>query len=115
MNANSIIINALSPLGYPVKPDVYTGTESIYFTFNYSDDRSEDFADDEPQNDVAYMQIHLFTPQTFNITNLKKQARMKLFQAGFTYPSIQQFYENDTKMNHVVFTCQIDGQPETEE
>lgn len=115
MNVNENIIAALSPLGYPVEPSIYTGKSDKYFRFNYVDDRGEVFADDTPQIDRAYLQIHFFCPQSFNYMTLKKQARSKLFKAGFSYPSIAETDENDTGKHHIIFETDIDGESETEE
>jgi len=115
MNVNSLIINTISPLGYPVVPSKYTGTNPTYIVFNYVDDRDEVFADNEPIIDIAYMQIHLFCPVTFNFHTLKKQIRSKLFKAGFSYPQITTLYEDETSKNHIVFECEIEGKSETEE
>lgn len=115
MNVNKLIINTLSPLGYPVEPITYTGIEKIYITFNYADDRGEVFADDMPIVDVAYMQIHLYVPFETNYMTIKKQIRSKLLAAGFTYPDITTMSENDTKINHIIFECIISGKSETEE
>lgn len=120
MNVNNKIIDTLKYFGYPIKPDVYklSSTEKAsdkYFTFNYEDDRGEIFEDNKPIIDTAYLQIHFFSPRTFNNLTIKKQVRSKLFQAGFSYPQISSFYEEDTDTNHLVFQCHIDGQSETEE
>jgi len=115
MDVNKKVIDTLSVLGHPVVFLNYTGAASTYITFNYEDDRAEFYADDGPEIDVAYLMIHLFTPGDFNFMALKKQIRSKLFKAGFTYPQVDSFYEEDTKINHVVFRCQIDGSPESEE
>ena len=115
MNVNGLISNALKSLGHPVYPDKYTGTAETYIIFNYEDDRGEVFADDEPEIDKAYLQIHLFCPGNFNYMTLKKQIRSKLFRAGFSYPSITSLYEKDTDKNHIIFQCEIEGESETEE
>lgn len=115
MNVNKLIIDTLKPFVADVVPTKYTGTNTTYIVFNYEDDRAKLFADDKPIIDVAYMQIHLFCPRTFNFQNLKKQVRSALFKAGFSYPSIQTFYEDDTETNHIVFQCEIEGQSEVEE
>lgn len=109
MNANRLIEDTLSPLEYPIDYMSYAGSAERYFTYNYSDDRAELYADDEPVNDIAYIQIHFFSPKTFNHMQLKKQVRERLFSAGFSYPRISSFYENDTDMNHLVFECEIEG------
>lgn len=115
MNVNSLVINALSPLVSDVEPDNYKGDATTYITFNYSDDRAVEFADDIPIMDMAYLQIHLFCPEKFNFQTLKKQIRSRLFGAGFSYPQISSFYEDESKTNHIIFECSIEGQSETEE
>ncbi|RDU22760.1 hypothetical protein [Anaerosacchariphilus polymeriproducens] len=113
MNVNSLIINTLKPIVSAVYPNKYSGTEQTYITFNYADDRAVEFADDTPQIDKSNIQIHLFTPNDY--MELKKQIRLKLFQGGFSYPSITDLYEDDTKLNHIIFECEITGNSETEE
>jgi hypothetical protein len=120
MNVNSTIVSALSPAGYPVEPMSYTGKEKKYFIFNYADDRGEVFADNEPQIDVASIQIHFFCPGSpanskFNYKTVIQQTRVRLLKAGFSYPVITEIYEKETGTNHIIFECSIDGQSETEE
>jgi hypothetical protein len=112
-DVNKLIIATLSPLGIPIEAAPYTGNELTYVIFNKADDIGVVFADDEPQIDQVSMQIHLFTP--LNYLTLKKQIRSKLFKAGFTYPQVQERYEEDAKTNHVVFECQIETSTESEE
>jgi hypothetical protein len=115
MNVNSTIVSALSPAGYPVEPGHCTGTAKTYYTFNYADNRGEIFADDEPQIDIASLQVHFFCPGNFNYKTVLKQTRSRLFKAGFSYPVITEDYEDETDTNHIIFECSIDGAPETEE
>lgn len=114
MNVNPIITNALEPEGLPVIPGRYTGTEDKYYSFNYEDDRGLVFADNDPQIDVASIQVHLFVPLDFNYIQLKKRTRARLFKAGFSYPYITEFIETDKKKIHIIFQCEIDGQSESE-
>ena len=111
MSVNSIIINALSEFDYPVKPDIYTGKEKRYITFNYADDRGMGFADDEPDCILADMQIHFFLPleengKAVNYLSDRRKIREALFKAGFTYPSIVNLVETDNNIRHLVFECQ---------
>ena len=120
MDVNELIITTLSPLNYPIDMDKYNPSvgevpSPIYITFNYEDDRGEVFADNKPKVDIAYIQIHLFAPESFNYMLLKKQIRSKLFKAGFTYAKVTQRHETDTKINHIIFQCEISGKSETEE
>ncbi len=114
MNVNPIIINALNPEGLPVTPGHYTGTEDKYYSFNYEDDRGVVFSDNEPQIDVASIQVHLFVPLDYNHIQLKKRTRARLFKAGFSYPVITEFIEKDTEKRHIIFQCEIDEPSESE-
>ena len=115
MDANSKLRTALLSLGYPVAFMNYIGTAEKYIVFNIEDERAELFADDEPQDDVVYFQVHFFCPETYDHRADKKSIKVKLFKAGFSYPTIQTFYENETKFNHIVFQTHISGASEREE
>ena len=110
MDVEQKIKDILEPIIPDVKQDVYTGTKTLYIVFNYADDRCVLYANNEPQIDVAYMQIHLFAPM--NPTILRKKIRAALFKGGFTYPQVTPLYEKDTKTYHTIFECSITGAPE---
>lgn len=65
MNVNEKLLNIENIFGYPVQPDNYDGKESEYITFNYADERSVLFADDNPIEDEANLQLHIW----LNISN----------------------------------------------
>lgn len=108
MTVNETIIQALKSLGYPVKPDLYTGKEKHYFTFNYANDRGEDFGDDEPQEAVASIQVHFFCPLSEDYLEIKEKIRDLLTDAGFTYPEITELNEPENKIRHLVYECEIE-------
>lgn len=112
MSVNLKVMNALSPLGFDVAFGVYKGAKDKYIVFNFEDERADFFADDEPITDIVYLQIHFFAPRTFNFVNTKNQIRSALKNAGFSYPSIQTFYEDETDYNHLVFSTSIDVESE---
>jgi len=105
MSVNSTIKTILDVYGYPVEFMGYEGLLKTYFVFNYSDDRGDAYSDDSPEFNMVSVQIHFFSPLTFNHLILKKQIRNALFENGFTYPTVQTFYESDTKLNHLIFEC----------
>ena len=107
MNVNPLIISSLSPLSLPVAPNVYEGTADEYITFNYSDERPAMRADDTDELDETSIQVHLFTRN--NPQQAKKDMRRLLRAAGFTIMSTQEFYETDTKYNHIVVEVWIEG------
>ena len=111
MNVNQRIIRALEGLG-PVFPDVYTGPEATYFTFNYTA-RGALFSDDAPGYDVYFVQVHLFCPLGLDSVELRKNARLALYEAGFTWPDVVNaadgsMEKNDADKQHFVFECEIE-------
>lgn len=111
MSLNETIIAALSPLGYPVVPDKYTGTEPVYLTFNYSRQGAL-FADDMPWLDVCLVQIHLFAPYGWDSVAARREVRQRLFAAGFTWPQETDAGAGDDTEDpdgqHIVFECEIE-------
>ncbi|MPM97515.1 hypothetical protein SDC9_144688 [bioreactor metagenome] len=107
MNVNSMVISALTSLGFPVAANAYNGTDDEYIVFNYADERPALRADDMDLLDETTIQVHYFTrgnPQTN-----KKIIRRLLRTAGFTIQSTQEMYESDTKYFHVVVYAWIEG------
>ena len=117
MNVNKLIIDTLSPIGYPVAYIKYTPfsgetPSNKYITFNFADDRGINFADDVPQSGLISVQIHFFAPLNFNHIAIKKDIRVRLFNAGFTYPEIITLTENDNGIIHLVYECEIEVESE---
>jgi hypothetical protein len=100
MNLDQRIKNALAGICDVVVPQVYTGTATEYIVFNYSEYPLV-FADDEPQSIGYSVQVHLFVPLKANPHTKKEQIKNALFEAGFTYPSIQDV--TDEEGQHYVF------------
>lgn len=112
MTVNEIIIKALSPFGIPVKTDFFGGGVPEYFTFNYADDRAENFGDDHPINVIAYMQIHYFCPIEKDYLRMKKKIRKVLLDEGFTYPEVTDATLLDGGIRHLIFECEIENEDE---
>ncbi len=104
---DSILYAALSavlPTWNSVKEDAGDGVvEECYYVFNYST-YGTGYADDDPTGDVYIVQVHLFAPIGQNISSLKKQTKLLLHEAGFTWPEITN--ATDEKGRHIVFECQ---------
>lgn len=113
MNVNQIIENALSKLKIPVSPLHYSGKSKSYITYNNSDSRAVEYADDIDIMDSITTQIHYFTKE--NPKGIARKIRIALRDAGFTYISTDEFYENDTCFFHTVITVNILVPSETEE
>lgn len=112
MTVNERIIQALAPLGIYITPDFYGGGKEEYITFNYADDRAEDFGDNMSLHVVAYMQVHYFAPMEKNYLYVKKRIRKTLLTAGFTYPDVTDATFTDEGIRHLVFTCSIENENE---
>jgi hypothetical protein len=107
MNVNSTVVTALTSLGLPIEANAYDGTAAEYIVFNYADERPTVYADDVDILDETVIQVHYFT-RTNPQTN-KKAIRRLLRAAGFTIGPTSEFYESDTKFNHVVVSAWIEG------
>ncbi len=104
MTALAAIKAALSDLGIPMAPDVYTGSSTKYITYNIADDHGADFGDDKPLRAVVSVQVHYCQPIGLSYNSIKKQIRNKLFAADFTFPEVTQL--NDETTRHIIFECE---------
>lgn len=115
MTVNEKIIQALEALKIPVTSDFFGGKQEEYITFNYADDRAVFSADDGPEEDVAYMQIHYFLPAGKDYLENKRKIRKALLKAGFTYPDATVLMEPDNRTRHIIFECEIENDYEMED
>lgn len=108
METSEKIVEAIRPLGIPCVPDLYTGNEERYVTYNFVDDYGTDFADDEPETIVNSMQIHFFMPAKETYIDWKKRIRKALFDADFTFPEVTIQTEDENTIRHMIFECSIE-------
>lgn len=101
-------MQAQSVFSVPVYPNQCSDPSDEYIVFNYADERPDFWADDEDLYDLTTVQVHWFTKR--NPQAKKKALRYFLKQRGFSILSTQEFYENDTKLNHIVVECEISGE-----
>jgi hypothetical protein len=106
MNLDARIKTALTGICDVIVPQVYTGDATEYIVFNYSEYPLA-FADDAPQSIGYSVQVHLFMPLKANPNTKKEQIKNALFEAGFTYPSIQDV--TDDEGQHYVLECEFEG------
>lgn len=105
MTVNAKIISAVTPYVSACVFGGYAGANTTYCYFIFPQDNVEVAGDDDAVLDLVPVQLHLFTPN--NYTTLKRQIRTALKNAGFTYPNVTCLYESDTKLNHIIFECEI--------
>lgn len=112
MTVNKRITDAITPF-CPCSYGAYLGTATTYCYFIFPQDEVAIVGDDDSVMDLIPAQIHLFTPS--NYLTLRKKIRRALKNAGFTYPNVTCLYETDTKLNHIIFDCEILDASEKEE
>lgn len=111
---DSMIVTALSGIGFPIWNSLKENENSddseesgTYYVFNYST-YGVGYADDEPQGEVALIQVHLFAPLATNLTRLIRKTKASIHKAGFTWP--ETVNASDEKGRHIVFEFQyVDG------
>ena len=106
MTPFQLITDAVSPL--KAYADHNPKKESEYVVFNIADDRGTVHGDDQPTQRVMAVQVHYYCPQGTNYLSTKKTIRDALHAKGFTYPTVQSFYETDTNSHHLIFECEIE-------
>ena len=121
MNAYTAIRAALAPFKYPCVPNLYTGKENKFFTYNYASINGNDFGDDRPGCNVASVQVHLFLPVKENFIQTMNSVQQVLFDEGFTWPSVtmqSEYDEIETEQDgvrqgldgvrHIIFSCEYE-------
>ena len=104
MTVESRIRTALASFEHKVYPDTYNGSDKTYFIMNYNT-IPDDFGCNQPQHERALIQVHLFCPHGFNSVQLRKDIKLALLGAGFTYPSMTNASDEDGQ--HWVFEFQV--------
>lgn len=115
MTIHQKIKKALQDFGITVTEDFFGGDNEEYITFNLATDKAVMYADDDPEHDVASVQIHWFLPVEKNYLAGKKEIRRSLHENGFTYPEVTVIVEPDNKTRHIVFVCNVENDEELEE
>jgi hypothetical protein len=110
-NVLAVIVDALSPLGDPVRfgefaPDSGGATPERYYTLNYTT-LGDDFADDEPQQERALVQVHFFCPLTYDHVNRVRETKRALTAAGLSYPEV--IADADEDGQHIIFETEWVG------
>ena len=107
MSIDATIKNAITPIVPIVKPNIYTGSETEYIVFNYSELPTL-HADSCPRAIRYLVQVHWFLPLKANPNTKKRRIKNALLDAGFTYPSV--IDASDGEGQHFTFECEgFDG------
>ena len=105
MSAESMIRDALLPLGWEVENAVYTGKAGRYIVFS-TDHLGDDFGDDAPEHEKVLVAVHLNAPLGENIRPVARGAQRALYEAGCTWPRIIE--ASDDGGRHLVLECEME-------
>lgn len=115
MSVGALLRSALTELGYPIFPKVYTGESSHYFVYDILDDRGDDFGDDEPDVDHYWIRVKFYYPMGENQTAMRKTVRDLLHAAGFSYAVISEaILPEDEGMDGLEWDCDYVAESEVE-
>lgn len=106
MSMNNKIRAAVLPVVSVCVPDLYTGEETTYCTFQYTE-LPQAFSDDAPQAAVYLVQVHLFAPRGENTLKTRRLLRKALLAADFTAPQVGN--ASDSTGQHYIFECEYAG------
>lgn len=100
MNVNKEIQELEIITELPVSPDMYSGEEEKYITYEYTDERPVFWGDDTTMYDQATVRVNLYTPPKFNYMELKHKIRDYLETLGVV-EDISSWLENFTTKNNL--------------
>lgn len=104
MSVDSSIQAALTPLGLPVSPNIYTGTELEYIVTNYST-IPEVYAERAPRAARYLVQVHYYLPHRQNPNLTIRQISRALWEHGSTWPGVTNASDSDGQ--HYVLECEF--------
>lgn len=100
MDAVLKIPTVLQQIGLEIDQNVYKGSKKEYIVYNIATETPTDFADNTPQYDEVYVQVHLFLPKDKNYLAYQQKIRHLLFEAEFGYPSVAlNVVEDETRLS----------------
>lgn len=105
MRSDRKIEQVLQETGIPVKYYEYAGTKETYIVYNEETEQPTNYADNKPQDEITWWQVHIFAPKESDFRKRKEEVKHLLQQADFTVTDIRSLYEKETKTMHVVIYC----------
>lgn len=102
MSIGERIKSAVAPIVPEVSADTYSGNAQTYCTWNATEIPTA-HADNEPHAIQYLAQLHLFMPFRANPTQIKRQLRRALLDAGFTAPTVETVEASEAEGRHIVF------------
>lgn len=108
MKTYELLEQALRKARIPVKYYEYEGAAREYIVYNEEVEQPTNYADNKPQNDVVWWQVHIFAPKDFDFRKRKEDVKRYLLEDGFTITDVATLYEKETKTIHVVINCHME-------
>lgn len=93
MRINELLVEAGAAVGYPTAQDIYEGAGKN-ITFTYEDERDILFADNEGQEETAWLMVSMNTPQRYDYFRDKEKLKKELRKRGFNVESVESWLEN---------------------
>lgn len=110
MDVNKKILALSQIVNLPVEEDEYEGNASEYVVFNYSDERSTEFGDDNPLINTASMMIKAVLKKNTDYFIIKDKIWEYLLSIGaydITFQTYLERISNDKKMRNLIFDYKI--------
>ena len=104
MTCSEMLVSALTPVGLPIYPDVYTGDGLEYLVYNYNE-YPDLFGDDTNEMTQNIVQLHYFLPLAQNPTATKRKIKKAIYSLGETAPTV--INASDGVSQHFVFEFSI--------
>ncbi|MBW8382215.1 MAG: hypothetical protein K0M69_06820 [Youngiibacter sp.] len=95
---NKKILEALTPLGVPVKFQKHSGAANQYITFHEYFQTGEAYDDDVESLTGRYFQVDIWSKTDYEVLVIQVKSQMK--NAGFTRIDEADLYESDTRIYH---------------
>lgn len=103
MSIDETLKTALSGVGLPVYPNIYTGPDLEYLVWSYTEIPAV-FADGAPHAARYLVNVRYYLPHKQNPSATKQLLRRALFGAGCTWPSITPI--GDSEGQGYAFECE---------
>lgn len=107
MTISKKVREVLKPTGVPVVKLKYSGEESTYITFFQYNEMGSLYADDEELESRLSIQVDVWSIGDY--TELVKEVKRLMYNAGFRRNSLRETYEDDTKIFHTVIRYYYDN------
>lgn len=102
-NYHKLMKDATQKYNLCVARDEYSGSDSEYFTWNFSNIAGSLFADDEETAAEVELQLHGFFDKKRMIETVLTDVKQELINLGFSDPRVTVLYESDTKKRHLIW------------